>query len=172
LQSWDPFDAPGRILARFGGRFEGGWPNDALLQTADPQHLPPADVFEDAEGWHALIELPGVAPNDLAVTLLDDCLIVEADRPFPFRNSAKICEQESRYGTLRREFMLPVRSEPGRAIADLSSGVLHVLVPKSPASVSVSRSIETTHGPETGLLRCPADGLPFGIHDARYRGDP
>jgi HSP20 family molecular chaperone IbpA len=162
LPSWDPFDAPHRILARFGGRFENGWPGDALLDTAEAHHLPPADVYEDAEGWHVLVELPGVHEAGLAVTLLDDCLIVEAERTLPNGNNIRLHEIEATYGALRREFLLPSRAQPARALADLTAGVLHVLVPRSHGATNVARPLDVTahRADNTAALR--AASLPDG----------
>jgi HSP20 family protein len=171
LESWDPFNAPGRILARFGGRFESGWPGDALLEEAENHRLPPADVYEDAEGWHVLVELPGVQASELAVTLLDDCLIVEAERLLPNGNNLILREVESRYGAFRREFLLPSRSVPTRALADLSAGVLHVLVPRLPSATSIARplafdgDVVGSHGGRLSLL------TPLGYDQNRHRGD-
>ncbi len=171
MQSWDPFDAPGRLLARFGGRFEGGWPDDALLQSGESHHLPAADVYEDAEGWHVLIDLPGVKSPELAVTLLDDCLIVEAERLPPNGNNIVLHEVESLRGPLRREFILPTRSEPGRALADLSDGVLHILIPRRPAASTVARQVVL--GKETPDERrsLSTESIPFGNPFVRHRGD-
>ncbi|MFM2152017.1 MAG: hypothetical protein RL199_452 [Pseudomonadota bacterium] len=171
MDNWDPFDAPGRILARFGGRFESGWPGDALLEAAESHQLPPADVYEDADGWHVLVELPGVQASELAVTLLDDCLIVEAERQLPNGNRVRLREVESRYGALRREFMLPARAEPARALADLSSGVLHVLVPRRPSSTTIARPLEPVADATPDRLHGTTSWSPLGNNLHRQRGD-
>lgn len=147
MASWDPFADGFLITERFGGRFKLGWPDDVLLADDDGALTPAADVFEDREGWCLEVELPGVRARDLAVTVSSDTVVVEAERTFSHANGRRVHALEGRYGRMRREFLLPVRSEPDKALAELRGGVLRVFVPRVAATATTSRTLELVDEP-------------------------
>ena len=136
---WDPFADSFRIVERFGGRFREGWLPEKE-DAEDPAALVPhADIFEDAQGLIIEVELSGIAPEDVVVRVSDDTIIVEAERKFT-RNGREVRQLESRYGRLRRQFLLPLRSLPAQAVAECRHGLLRIMVPRSRPTSS-----ETSH---------------------------
>jgi HSP20 family protein len=117
------------MVERFGGRFVDGWPEDANELTDDGAMQPKADLFDDAEGLTIEVELPGVGPGDVAVTISGDAVVVEAERSFT-RNGRSIRQLESSYGRMRRQFQLPIRAVPSKALAELRLGMLRIFVPR------------------------------------------
>jgi HSP20 family protein len=145
VSRWDPFADSFRILERFGGRFRDGWPREHDLHGGDEEDgaaTPAADVFEDREGLHIEVELPGVAARDVALTLSAGTLVVEAERCFARTNAKEVVALEGRYGRMRRSFTLPLRAEPERALAELRQGVLRIFVPRAPEGARVTRALE------------------------------
>ena len=127
---WDPFADSFRIVQRFGGRFREEWPSDAGEGEDPSASIPYADVFEDSEGLIIEVELTGIAAEDVMVRVADDTIVVEAERRFA-RNGREVRQLETRYGRLRRQFLLPLRALPGQAAAELRSGLLRIVIPRS-----------------------------------------
>ena len=142
MPRWDPFEDGFRIVERFGGRFRGGWPFDEV-EAADEEgaFTPPADVFETREGLTIEVELPGVASRDVSVTMNAGVLTVEAERPFSRAGGREVLSLEGRWGRMRREFALPIRSLPERAMAEMRAGVLRIFVPREAETARVERTL-------------------------------
>lgn len=146
MRRWDPFADSFRLLERFGGRFREGWPFDDDGIDDDGALEAPADVFEDREGLHFEVELPGVLPQDVVVTRTADAIVVEAERRPSRAGGREVRALEGRYGRVQRTFVLPVRARPEHAIAELVHGVLRVFVPRPAASADVSARVEPRVG--------------------------
>jgi HSP20 family protein len=140
VQSWDPFSDSFRIVERFGGRFREGWPEEAQSGDDADALLPRADLFEDAEGLSIEIELPGIGAQDVVVTVSADTIIVEAQRSFT-RNGRSVVQLELPYGRLRRQFQLPVRALPARAMAEMKLGILRIFVPQAVQAGTETRKL-------------------------------
>jgi HSP20 family molecular chaperone IbpA len=76
-----------------------------------------------------------------------DSIVVEAERKFA-RNGRKVVQLETSYGRLRRQFILPIRSLPHQAVAELRSGFLRIVVPRSPSVRSEEFPVSTNGGDE------------------------
>ena len=131
MVSWDPFADGFRMIERFGSRFPVESPGAGDDESG--ALVPAADQFEDNEGITIEVEMPGVGPQDVAVTVSSDSIVVEAERAFT-RNGRHVSRLEGRYGRLRRTFELPVRAVPRKANAELRRGVLRVFVPRTAAT--------------------------------------
>jgi HSP20 family protein len=81
----------------------------------------PVDIFETDEALTILIALPGVALDDVKVTLSAGVLIVSGERPLPIEvRNARIHRMEIPHGHFQRRIELPpVRFElSGRHLAN------------------------------------------------------
>lgn len=116
------------MVERFGGRFQESWSegDDGLAEDGSLQ--PKADLFEDSQGLMIEVELPGVGPQDVAITISGGDIVVEAERGFT-RNGRAVKQLESSYGRMRRQFQLPIRAMPSKATAELRLGMLKIYVP-------------------------------------------
>ena len=95
------------------------------------------DVFERADRVTILIELPGVAPEEITLSACGRRLVVEGHRkPGPAGRSAAGVIQgrylcvERVVGRFRRSIELPVPTDTHRATARLRDGVLNISVPR------------------------------------------
>lgn len=151
MRRWDPFSDTFRIWERFGGRFEQGvFSDDDLLEEGLATAIePPADVFEDREGLTIEVELPGVLPRQVAVSVCGDAVVVEAEREFTRPRERSVSQLEGRYGVMRRAFQLPMGARPEQAMAELKCGVLRIFVPCVTRSATVTRELEV-EGDEEG----------------------
>jgi HSP20 family protein len=104
------------------------WLRD-YLSSDDPFSIPrrtpalPADVYEDAEAFHALLELPGVSKEKLEVTLENSVL----------RISGKYNPRPGDQGTVyefSRSLSVPDGVDAAGVTAELRDGILHLRLPK------------------------------------------
>jgi HSP20 family protein len=105
--------------------------------------LPPAEMKETETALTVAIELPGLAKEDIDISLQGDNLVVcghkseeSADANATFRVS------ERRYGRFERVFPLPPEVERGQIEAQFKDGVLRVTLPKTPTAAAPHQRIE------------------------------
>lgn len=94
-------------------------------------HTPATDIYETAQGLVLLIDLPGVVPDAVEVTLEHEVLTIRAhteDRPPP---GYSLVHQEYQSGDFERSFTLSEMVDAGRIEAQLHDGVLRLFVPKA-----------------------------------------
>jgi HSP20 family protein len=106
---------------------------------------PALDVEEDAEAYTIHVELPGVAPQDVEVSLEDDVLTVRGERAFYDDKQAEGFRRiERHFGRFHRAVRLADRVAGDRVSAVHKDGVLTVVVPK--AEDAKPRRIEVRAG--------------------------
>jgi HSP20 family protein len=115
----EPF---GRVEWPFGG--ERGW-------------SPAIDVAEDDEEFTVRAEVPGLAPEDLDVTVSANSLVLAGEKKESTEKEGKdFYHTESRYGSFHRSIPLPQTVDPEKVEAEYSNGVLEVRLKKSPSAVA------------------------------------
>lgn len=72
-----------------------------------PTWEPPTDIFETHDSLSVQVALPGISPENLQVTINDDVLHVEANRPRPGPRGAHLKRLEIPYGRFQRAIRLP-----------------------------------------------------------------
>ena len=97
-------------------------------------YAPPVDVWEDEEGLHLLVYLPGVEPEKVEVVAEEGVLSVKAERPFERKENAAYHRLEGTYGTFVRSFNVPSTYDLSKVQARFRHGVLHLLVPRAEAT--------------------------------------
>lgn len=95
-----------------------------------PALLPPVDITEDAEGITLKADLPGVARNDLAISVEGDTLTIEGHVRLGEATGMQSVYAEVRVDRYRRSFMLSRDLDTSRVDAQLRNGVLTLKVPK------------------------------------------
>lgn len=115
--------------------------------AADPAQPAPirVDVAETAGGYAVHAELPGVAKDDIHVTVDGDLVTLRAEvKPEARREEgttpegAKWLRVERRAGQLARSFRLPAEVDSAKAEAKYDNGVLRLSLPKK-AAVNAQR---------------------------------
>lgn len=77
-------------------------------------------------------ELPGVAPDDIDVSVVGDTLTLKGSRqPDGMEEGGSYHRRERRYGTFTRAFQLPFQVEPGQVEATFGNGVLQISLPRA-----------------------------------------
>ncbi len=104
--------------------------------------MPLADIIETPQALVARIELPGVAPDQVLVEVVDGALLVRGERP------ADCEEGETAYhllvrahGSFARRFPLPEDADGSSISAVLREGLLTITVPKRCPAVPVRRTL-------------------------------
>ena len=92
---------------------------------------PALDISERKDAYLVTVELPGLKPEDLDITMEDGLLTIQGERHFTSESSEQQFHRVERsYGAFRRSITLPahVMAEGIQASAD--NGVLQIVVPK------------------------------------------
>ncbi len=93
--------------------------------------VPHMDVSETDTELRIAAELPGVAENDVEVTLHEDVLTIRGEKKFERKDEKENYHfVERSYGTFQRSLRLPFRVEPDQVQAEFNNGVLTLTLPK------------------------------------------
>lgn len=92
--------------------------------------VPPADVFEDAEGITLQLDMPGVARERLNLQTDRNSLLIEGTAQLDMPQGMAALYADVRSTFYRRSFVLSDELETGKTAANLVDGVLTVRIPK------------------------------------------
>jgi len=93
---------------------------------------PALDISERKDAYVVTVEVPGVKPEDLDITLEDGLLTIQGERQFTAESSEQQFHRvERRYGAFRRSITLPAHVLAEQIEASFEDGVLQILVPKA-----------------------------------------
>jgi HSP20 family molecular chaperone IbpA len=92
--------------------------------------LPPADVFEDAEGITLELDMPGVAKDRLNLQANKNALVIEGTALIDMPQGMTALYADVRSTLYRRSFVLSDELESDKTKASLKDGVLTVRIPK------------------------------------------
>jgi HSP20 family protein len=132
LVRWDPFrdlvSIEDELNRLFGRTFAGV---ESTRPSATGTWMPSMDVFETEGEIVAKVELPGIEPGDVDVSVEDSRLTVSGRREF----SSEVKEEqyhrvERRYGAFTRAITLPQTVDTEKVEAHFDNGVLTIEVPK------------------------------------------
>lgn len=134
---WDPF----RDLQREVGRlFES-------LEPLQPWRLarqfPAINLYDAGDRYVLSAQLPGMAPEDLDLTITGDTLTMKGERKRPEGvPDESYRRQERQFGRWTRTLSLPDRVDSSQVSASFSQGILTVTIPKAesakPRHITVS----------------------------------
>ena len=115
----------------------GWWPNlyeplRQVRQKVADWFAPRADASLGPSAYEINIELPGVDPKDVEISVHDNSLIVRGEKHSTHEKSGKnFFFSEREYGSFHRSFRLPPDSDAGKIDAAYDAGVLTILIPKA-----------------------------------------
>ncbi len=114
------------LFNRFGGASE---------RASDWRGVfPPVNLYETADEYTLTAELPGVAREDIHVSLEGSTITIEGERKIDYasREETSLHRRERQAGSFRRSFELPAAVDAERIDAVHRNGVLMLRIPKSP----------------------------------------
>jgi HSP20 family protein len=130
ITRWDPFRDLMSIqneMNRLFGRTYGG----DVGESTRGAWTPALDVFETQEKFVITMELPGVSPDDVDISVEDSTLMVRGERKFySEQQEESFLRIERRFGEFTRSLTLPSTADAESIQASFDQGVLRVEVPK------------------------------------------
>jgi HSP20 family protein len=110
----------------------------------------PADAYRAGDRFVVELDLPGVSPETIDVTVEKGVLTVRAERKPPAKQTDPVVSERA-YGTFTRRLFLADTLDVDRLSAAYDAGVLTVTVPVTERDRP--RRIEVTHGSPREALR-------------------
>lgn len=106
----------------------------------------PLDVYVTADELVAEAAIPGVAPENVDITLTGDTLTLACELPEPPEGDGRsVLLQEIARGRFTRTLTLPSGLEPDKASASFENGLLTLRVPKAeqvkPRQIKISPTV-------------------------------
>lgn len=126
---WDPFRDFQREVGRLFETFE------PLSSWRLPRAFPPVNLFDAGESYVLTVQLPGVCPGDVDLSITGETLTLRGER----KRTEGVPEesyrrQERQFGRWTRTVTLPERVETEAVAAAFADGILTVTLPKSEAA--------------------------------------
>jgi HSP20 family protein len=147
IMRWDPFDDLMSLRESMDRLFEDFFttrrPTRAAGAAAVPMLWQPAvEVFETDNEVVVKVELPGIDPKGVDVTVTAEGLTIKAEHRLDQEDKGRnYYRRELRYGAFARTIPLPAEVKSEETKATFRNGILEVKVPKAerarPKSVKV-----------------------------------
>lgn len=110
-----------------------GWPfGQEPDGTLTASWTPAVDVFEDKDHVRIAIEVPGVNPDDIKISLEQNTLTISGEKKqVSEEQTERVHRYERTYGSFTRRFTLPSTVDAERIEAKAEHGVLSIVIPKA-----------------------------------------
>jgi HSP20 family protein len=149
LARWDPFQdllsIQDEMNQLFGQALGQGGRTATRGEAATRTWAPALDIAERNDAYVVTVEVPGIKPEELEITLENGALTISGERRFESETTEKQYHRvERRYGAFRRSITLPDRVRADAIEASFEDGLLQVVVPK--AEEAKPRRIEVRAG--------------------------
>ena len=140
LTSFQPLHPLGQLRREMDRLFSGvlgdgpelSWPAPFRGQAA-------ANLWESPDAFHLEMELPGVKPEQLDVSVVNDELTIKVDRPNAGKDAEKeevtYHRRERPAGSFTRTIRLPADVDAAKVEAELQQGVLTLRLPKAESAL-------------------------------------
>lgn len=129
LMRTDPF----RELDRLSGELLGSRTRPAAM---------PMDAYREGDNFRIDLELPGIDPNSIDLTVEQNVLSIHAERQPAWPEGAERLVSERAYGTFSRQVFLGETLDVDNLSANYDSGVLTIEIPV--AEQAKPRKVEVT----------------------------
>ncbi|MEJ2258412.1 MAG: Hsp20/alpha crystallin family protein [Woeseiaceae bacterium] len=131
LVNYDPFFSVRQLQDDINRAFRGWSSDDSSGVTAD--WVPAVDINEFDEKFQLFVDVPGVDPKDVEITLEGGVLTITGNRYIQAEKSdEKVVRRRAERGTGRfyRRFILPETVDADKVKAVDRHGVLEISIPK------------------------------------------
>lgn len=92
--------------------------------------VPTSDVVARGKDLVILVEIAGVPPEDIMLSVVDGVLTLSGERdPYPDADDLPFYTRERFFGQFRRSMVLPEGADPDKISAEFSHGVVTITVP-------------------------------------------
>ena len=133
LRRWEPFGDLRRMHCNAGRFFPHSYPHQA--QAGAPQRWAiPLDVVEEEDQVFVHASIPGMAPEDIEVSLENHVLTIKGQSQEEREHQeGDYLMRECRSGSFQRQVRLPNTLDFDNAASSCRNGVLTVTLPKAEA---------------------------------------
>ncbi|MEX2326202.1 MAG: Hsp20/alpha crystallin family protein [Pseudomonadales bacterium] len=141
---YSPFGALNQLHRELSRAFDdpvAGRGNETPYEATN--WLPQVDICEDEAGFTVTVDVPGVAPKDIDITLDHNTLTIKGTRSTTTESEEGSYKRRERIsGTFIRQFTLPRSADADAIKARVDNGVLEVAIPKVEANKPRTISVE------------------------------
>lgn len=133
LRLWDPYSDFSALREGINRLFEDTWRAGERPPEIHASTWPvPVDVFETKDAIVLKVEVPGINPKDVKISLVGEQLTIAGRRQQEARTEDRnYVRTERRYGSFVRAFTLNVPVKADQIRANYKDGLLEVTVPKA-----------------------------------------
>jgi HSP20 family protein len=118
------------INRMFDGFFRGSVREDDAIQAS--AWMPAADVAEHEDTYEVRMEIPGVAKEDVRITIQENILTVRGEKKKEKETrGSRYHAVERSYGSFQRSFTLPSTVNADAIEAEYRDGILQMSLPKA-----------------------------------------
>lgn len=127
---------------------KGWWPSvyEPLRQMSSriaDWFTPASEASSKTKSYEITIELPGVDPDDVEVSVQDGVLVLKGEkRSSREEEGDTYFFSERQYGAFSRSFRLPPDADGDAINADMKDGVLSVSIPKKVEKEAASKKVK------------------------------
>jgi len=144
LTRWEPFRDVMSLQNEMNRLFETLQPGD--VGGGNGAWTPFLDLVEQDDQFLIEVDLPGIQPEDVDVTLDQNLLTIRGERKTSsILTQENVRRSERRYGSFLRTISLPSHVDADAIQADFADGVLRISVPKAeqakPRKIKVGSSV-------------------------------
>lgn len=126
------YEHPQNTLSEFLDEFFKGSGFEAIGRHINGTNWPCVDLIENDTNYILKADLPGLAKNDISVTIEHGILKIEGEKKEEKREDRnKYFHLERSYGKFSRSFTLPDEIDTNRIEAKMNNGVLELVFPKN-----------------------------------------
>ncbi len=125
-----PFQAVLDLQRALEGRMESDWLRGA---TAGRGAYPPVNVFQQGDDLVAIMELPGVAKDDLQIEAKDNRIRIWGRKAVDYDEGVSVHRRERLSGKFDRTLTMPIRIDAERIKAEFRDGILALFIPQAEA---------------------------------------
>lgn len=98
------------------------------------EEFPSINIWTSENGAIARTEIPGIDPNDIEISIVNDTLTIKGFRNPEIIQEDQTCHRQERgHGQFTRSLQLPFRVETDEVLARSSNGVLEITLPRAKA---------------------------------------
>lgn len=123
-----------RLRDEFDRALQNWWSNGDFEElTAGGDWQPSVDISETEDALEVKVDLPGIKPEDVDISVTDNRLTIQGERKEEKETKEKTVHRiERRYGSFLRTITMPPGAEADKVSAESDNGVITIKVPKAP----------------------------------------
>jgi len=124
----DPFEALFAIQRALDSRRASDWMGSSMTGVGS---FPPINIFQRADDFVAVVELPGVEKNDLEIEAKENTIRISGRKNIKYDEDASVHRRERIWGGFDRTIQVPIQIDPDAVTAEFKDGMLALFIPRA-----------------------------------------